>query len=490
MEQVSALLTLIVFAFVLVGVGLWAARRSKTQDEFLLGDRSLGPIVSGIAYAASSSSAWVLLGFSGFVYTVGLSATWMIPGILAGYALVWFWTGPLLQRESAERGHLTLTSFIADSNDQKFSGVIKVAASLMIAFCFSYYVASQFHGAGLAFDDLFGTGLTVGVIIGALIILIYTFLGGFLAVSLIDTIQGLLMAVVAIVLPVIALTQVGGFETLSAAISDAGDSFTNPLGGRVGMIAAGFAIGSMAVGLGTLGQPHLLAWIMATKDRKARMTGGMVAMSWATLVFASMTLLGLCARVLFGDNAPAEGVFFQIAGDYIPTVFAGIIVAATLSAIMSTVDSQLLVVGASISEDMGLAKRFPGKDVLISRLAIFSVSILAVLLTLAMPATIFERTLFAWTTLGSAFAPTVIARTLGFKPIGLAILSSLLLGCGLSVMYEFVWSSGPGSIWARTVPLIVASLPVLFFSARNQNMRTAIKAGSSDLPPAAEQAHQ
>ena len=408
----------------------------------------------------------------------------MIPGILAGYALVWFWAGPLLQRASAERGHLTLTSFLADTADGRFQRTIRIAGSIMIAFCFSYYVASQFQGAGIAFDDLFYTGLALGVVIGAIIILAYTFLGGFLAVSLIDTMQGLLMAVVAIVLPIIALLQVGGFGELSTAISGAGESFTDPFGGRAGFIAAGFAIGLFATGIGTLGQPHLLAWIMATKDKKARVTGGVVAFSWASLVFTSMTVLGLCARALFGDNAPAEGVFFQIAGDYIPTVFAGIIVAATLSAVMSTVDSQLLVVGAAISEDLGLAERYPGREVTISRLAILTVSIFAVVLTLAMPATIFDRTLFAWTTLGSAFGPTVIARVLGFRPAGLTVFCSLLLGCGLSILFEFVLPAGPGSVWARTIPLMAALVPVILFSKPSKNIRSAINPEMSDLPAA------
>lgn len=483
MEQASALITLLVYAIVLLLVGVWSARRAKTQESFLLGDRSLGPIVSGIAYAASSSSAWVLLGYSGFVYSAGVSAIWMIPGIMAGYVLVWFWLGPMLQSASAERGHLTLTSFLADTIDQRFGKPIRVCASLMIAFCFSYYVASQFQGAGLAFDDLFGTGLAAGVILGAVIILIYTFLGGFLAVSLIDTLQGMLMAVVAIALPVIALLQVGGFGELSAAIADAGPAYTDTFGERTGYVATGFAIGLVATGFGALGQPHLLAWIMATKDRKARVTGGMVAISWATVVFTGMTLLGLSARALFGSDAPAEGVFFQIAGDYVPTVFAGIIVAATLSAIMSTVDSQLLVVGASISEDLGLSKRFPGRDVLISRMAILSVSIIAIILTLMMPATIFDRTLFAWTTLGSAFAPTLIARVLGFKPLGIAVLSSTLIGCGLSILFEFVLPSGPGAVWARTLPLLAASVPVFLVTAKQRNIRPSIDAGMSDLPP-------
>ena len=138
MPNLPALITLIVYAIVLFGIGLWAAQRAKSQEDFLLGARNLGPWVAGLAYAASSSSAWVLLGFSGFVYAAGPSALWMVPGIIAGYAVVWLWAGPVLQSASRDGGQLTLTEFMSEFATGLSARLIRILASILIAICFSF----------------------------------------------------------------------------------------------------------------------------------------------------------------------------------------------------------------------------------------------------------------------------------------------------------------------------------------------------------------
>ncbi|ABI76888.1 probable cation/acetate symporter ActP [Hyphomonas neptunium ATCC 15444] len=457
--NLPALITLIVYAVLLVGVSLWASRKVRSEaSSFLLGGRSLGPLVSGLAYAASSSSAWVLLGYSGFVYATGLSALWMIPGILLGYGAVWLFAGPVLQAASRDKDQLTLTAFLTETAGPRVARLIRISATVMIAFCFSYYIASQFQGAGVAFDDLFGIGMSGGIILGAIIILAYTFAGGFLAVSVINTVQGVIMMLVAILLPVLAFSAAGGVSGIGAALEDVPPEYLATFGGRAGWIAGGFALGMTATGFGALGQPHLISWIMAARDTKARVMGAGVAIGWGAVVYAGMAVLGLSGRALFGADAPAEGIFFKLAGDLLPGVLAGIVAAAILSAIMSTVDSQLLVASGAISHDLGAARLMGGRTVLATRLAMLVVSGVAVVLTLALPATIFDRTLFAWTALGASFGPVVVVRAFGGRPGGAAVLASILAGFVTSLAYEFVLNSGPGAVWARTVPWIAAFL--------------------------------
>ena len=479
MNNLPALVTLVGYALGLVAISVWATRKAKTEESFFLGERNLGPWVAGLAYAASSSSAWVLLGFSGFVYSVGPSALWMVPGILVGYAVVWLYAGPILQRSSRSEGHVTLSDFLSAGTSSRMAGCIRIAASIMIVFCFSYYIASQFQGAGVAFDGIFDTGLTTGVLLGAGIILIYTFLGGFLAVSLIDTLQGLLIGAVAIILPVVGLFYAGGIDGVSEAMATMPPVYSQPFGSAQGMAALGFVVGLSATGFGALGQPHLIAWIMAARDRKARVRGAGVAIVWAALVYTGMAVLGLAGRVIFGADAPAEGVFFEIANLALPTVLAGVIVAATLSAIMSTVDSQLLVAGAAISHDLRLGKLSGGREVLVSRLAVAGVCLAAVFVTLELPSTIFERTLFAWTALGASFGPTVVMRAAGYRAAGGAVLLSLLTGFAASVALEFVLPSGPGAVWARTVPWALAFLPLVLSAALQSSAGPARSSGKS-----------
>lgn len=455
--NLPALITLIGYAVLLLGVSVWAARQVRSEaSSFLLGGRSLGPLVSGLAYAASSSSAWVLLGYSGFVYSTGPSALWMIPGILLGYGAVWLFAGPVLQAASRDKDQLTLTAFLTETAGPRVTRLIQIAATLMIAFCFSYYIASQFQGAGVAFDDLFGIGMTGGILLGAVIILAYTFAGGFLAVSVINTVQGVIMMLVAIALPLLAFSAAGGVGGIAGALDEAPAGYLSPFGGRAGWIAAGFILGMTATGFGALGQPHLISWIMAARDTKARVMGAGVAIGWGAVVYAGMAVLGLSGRALFGADAPAEGIFFKLAGDLLPGILSGIVAAAILSAIMSTVDSQLLVASGAISHDLGAARLMGGRTVLATRLAMLAVSVIAVGLTLALPATIFDRTLFAWSALGASFGPVVVLRAFGLRPGGPEVLASILAGFVTSLAYEFFLDSGPGAVWARTMPWFAA----------------------------------
>ncbi|MEM9706222.1 MAG: sodium/proline symporter [Pseudomonadota bacterium] len=456
---------LIVYMVCLLGVGVWATRRAKSQEDFLLGGRELGPIVGGLAYAASTSSAWVLLGFTGFVASAGVSALWMTPGVIAGYAAVWLGLGPYLNRVSREDGHLTALDVIAADAAGPVRRAIKVTAAIMIVFCFSFYIAAQFQAAGAALGDAFSIGPTAAVIVGAAIILAYTFLGGFWAVSLTDTLQGLSILLIAIVLPVAAFSAAGGVPAILASIDAQPGMFAAPFGVHAGFAALGFVLGLAAVGIGALGQPHLLTWVMAVKDNKARLQGAGVAIGWGVLVYAGMSTLALSARALAEPGAPlGEGLIFETAKQVLPGVLPALVSAAILSATMSTVDSQLLVASATASHDLGLERLAPGREVLVTRAAIATLCFVAVMLTLVTPATIFNRVLFAWAALGAAFGPTIVARAAGRNPSAYAILAAMVIGFSLSVLFNQVLDAGPGAWRERLLPWIVGLFIVFAWS--------------------------
>ena len=198
------LATLIVYKLVLIGIGVWASRLNKNESDFFLGGRGLGAWVAGLSYAASTSSAWVLLGFSGFVYAVGVSALWMVPGIWLGYVVVWLWFGPRLRAETAREGYVTPTDFMA-AKAGAWAPAISALAGFLVLFTFVFYIAAQFGAAAIAFESQFALARWESVVIGAVVILIYGLLGGFWAVSLTDTLQGAIMAIIAVILPVLAV---------------------------------------------------------------------------------------------------------------------------------------------------------------------------------------------------------------------------------------------------------------------------------------------
>lgn len=469
MEPAGALLSasglvLVIYMAVLVGIGVWASRRTRSESGFLLGDRSMGPVVAGLAYAASTSSAWVLIGYTGFVANIGLSALWIVPGILAGYGVVWFGLGPFLNRVSREEGRLTVLDIVAGHAVGPTRWAIKAIAAAMILFCFSFYIAAQFQGAGAALADLFAIKFETALVVGAVIVLAYTFMGGFWAVSLTDTLQGACIALIAIVLPVAAVVYAGGVSGVVSGLSAQPASFSAPFGDYAGLSAAGFVLGAVALGFGALGQPHLLAWIMATRDKRARRQGAVVSIGWGVLVYTGMTIVALAARAAIGSTAPMnETVIFEIAQHALPEIFSALVYAAIISAIMSTVDSQLLTASAAISHDLGVKHIAPGREVWVTRIAIMLLCGVAIVLTLNVPASIFDRVLFAWTALGAAFGPTLVARAMGKQPHGAAVLLAIIVGFGLAVGFNQFWGSGPGAWRERIVPWI-AGVAIVFLA--------------------------
>ena len=431
------LTTLVAYKLVLIGVGVWASGRNRSEGDFFLAGQGLGAWVAGLSYAASTSSAWVLLGFSGFVYASGLSALWMIPGIWGGYVAVWLFFGRRLRSETHTQGHVTPTDFMVAGQSAKARAVLSALASVMIVFCFIFYIAAQFGAAAAAFETQFGLGVTESVLIGAVVVLAYALMGGFWAVSVTDMLQGALMALVAIVLPLTALVAAGGFGGIAESLqATAPQGYLDPFGGHAGFVFIGFLLGVWGVGVNAMGQPQLLSRLMAVKDEAARMRGFTIAIIWAVVVFTGMTILALAGRALVGATSDGEALFYRLAGDLLPPVLAGLVIAAVLSAVMSTVDSILLSASAAISHDLRLARRFRGREVLVSRLVMAGIAAVAVWMTLALPATIFARVLFAWSALGAAFGPIIVARVLDWEPKAWAVGTAMCLGFGLTVLFN------------------------------------------------------
>lgn len=436
--------TLALYKLVLIGIGIAAARLNRDEADFFLGGRGLGPWVAGLSYAASTSSAWVLLGYTGFVYAVGVSALWMAPGILGAYVAVWCVFGPRLRAETAAEGHVTASDFLA-ARAGLWRRPIRALAGFLVLFTFVFYIAAQFGAAAIAFESQFALARWESVLIGAGVILVYALLGGFWAVSLTDTLQGAMMAMIAVLLPVAALVAAGGPAGVHAALSQTmPPAYLDPMGGQAVFAFLGFAAGLASIGLGALGQPHLLSRLMAVKDDLARRQGFAVAMSWGLTVHSGMAVLALSGRALISDAADGEVLFYQLAAELLPPVLAGIVIAAVLSAVMSTVDSLLIAASAAAAHDLGLVRLLKGREVLISRTVMALICTLAVGMTLFLPATIFDRVLFAWSALGAAFGPVILARVLGVEPRGVAIFAAIGSGFAVTVLFYLFGQIGDG----------------------------------------------
>lgn len=391
--------------------------------------------MAGLSYAASTSSAWVLLGFSGFVFAFGVSALWMVPGIWGGYVAMWVWFGPRIRAEASERAWVTPTEFLCANLADRAAARVAALATLLIAFCFIFYIAAQFDAAATAFVSNFQMSTTGSLLLGAGIILIYCLLGGFWAASVTDTLQGVVMMMAAVLVPALAVIEAGGPAEIIAALARADSSYTDFSGGHSGFVFAGFVLGLAGIGLGTLGQPHLLARLMAVRGERERKLGFMIALSWGVVVYIGMSWLALAARSMALAPASGEQIFYLLAEELLPPVLAGIVIAAILSAVMSTVDSLLLAASAAVAHDLRLARRFSVSELTMSRIVMITIVIAAVVLALFLPETIFNRVLFAWNALGAAFGPLIIARVMNREPAAGARLASIVSGFALTVFF-------------------------------------------------------
>ena len=456
------LATLVVYKISLIVIGFWAQRRVSSEQDFFLAGRQLGPWVAAISYSASAASAWTLLGMSGLAYTMGLSALWVALGAVLGCAISWWVLAPRIMALSEQHGLLSATELIAQGTTGRQRQAVITLVSAIILFCFVIYIASQFQGAGNTFATTFNMSSAASISLGGTIILVYTLLGGFWAVSATDTIQGLLMLLTAILLPLAAVAHLGGpLEFWSALAAQTDGRFMRLTGDSAGLLAAGMIVGSLAIGISSFGQPHLVARFMALRDLKALRQGQIIATSWYAIVFFGMCLVGFAGRVLLSDLDNTEQVFFAVNAQLFPSVMGAILLAAVLSAIMSTADSMLLVTGTTVAHDLGITQRYRLQALLISRLVIAAISIIAILVAIYIPASIFQRVLFAWVAIGSALGPVILCRSLGVRIKHSRLLPAIATGF-IAAVICYLLPNTPGDIAERTAPFCLG-LSVLLF---------------------------
>lgn len=262
------IITLIVYKLFLIFIGWFSRKKNKTIEDYFVGGKRLGPIITSISYSASNSSAWTLLGVSGIAFSRGISTIWLVIGVIGGMFFSWLKIAPSIHEITKKQNLITIPQLIVDGYNSSDRKNILLASSFIIIFSFTFYIASQFQGAGNALNDTFGLSIVESILLSALVIYTYTYLGGYLAVSITDTIQGFLMAFTAIVMPVMAIINLGGFSELFRRLSMESGDFLSLSAGNVGLSAFGLIVGHLGIGLGYFGQPHLLSRFISVKDLK------------------------------------------------------------------------------------------------------------------------------------------------------------------------------------------------------------------------------
>ncbi len=456
-------LAIAAYCVLMVSIGAWATRRTHDQEDFFLGGRRLGPWLAALSQGATQSSAWTLVGVSGAAFAWGLSAVWIWLAVVAGYAVNWFLVAPRLRRLSVAQGSVTLVRLLTAHATPEATRAVRASTSLIIVASFLFYVAAQFQAAGSAFSLALGFDVAACIVAGSVLIVAYTLLGGFWAASVTDFVQGVLMLFVSVALPVAILCTAGG--ELAASLAADATTWGSPVGGRHGAAVLAFALGTLGIGLAAPGQPHVINHFMAARDDAAIRRGGAIALGWIALVLAGMLVVGWSGRLLAAPPGNAEEVLYAASAAWLPPLLAGFVTVAVMSAIMSTVDSQLITATSSLTVDWQTGRAPAGAGLARTRLAMVAFSAAAVAIAIFAPATIYSRVLFAWNALGAAFGPLVVLTVLGRPPAARAALAALWTGFLLTLVF-YLMPDAEGDVLERVMPFLAALLVAFFADPR------------------------
>lgn len=425
----------ILYLAVISGIGLYFARKKMSQADFHLGGKKIPGWALALSERATGESAWCLLGLTGFAFAAGLSSIWIAIGCVSGIIVSWLWLAQGFRRERDKYDTLTLPDYLAAKYTEQ-SKFIRWFASIIIIFFFLLYVAAQFSGGGKTLNITFGIDVKLGIIISAIIVILYAMAGGFFSVVWTDVIQAILMIVTLVVTPIVALVVIAQNNlSIGQALTNVGcgcDSFTGT--------TTGIAIGMLIVNrfswfFGYLGgQPQLDARWMAMKDDKQVKQGAWIAIIWTILAYTGAVLIGLCAITLYGKDAVpnCEQILPFMLLKLMPPWIAGILLAGAVAAMMSTADSQLLIATSSISEDIihkALNKKIDDKKlVLISRVTILVVGLIALIIAFSSKSLIYTLVHFAWAGIGCSFSPAVILSFFWKRFNAKGVVASLMSG--------------------------------------------------------------
>jgi sodium/proline symporter len=462
-----------VYTLLIVLVGLYSARFSnKSESDFFLAGRGLGPWVAALSSSASAESGWVTMGLVGIAYTTGIGALWIVVGTFCAFLFNWFVLTWRLRTVAAQHNALTIPDVLAAPFKSSAATVIRIVGVLIILSMTTAYVAAQLNAAGKAFNGTFGWEYSIGVFIGSGIILAYTMTGGFRAIAWTDVVQATFMILTMTLLPIILMSKIGGPAVFwsKLAADSAGATLTDPFAGKAGLSLLGFLALWFGVPLGNTGQPHVLLRLMAVRDKKTVLRGGIIASTWVLVLFTGAVTLGMTARVYYGDLVDPENTLSRIAVDsnIVPGFIGGMIMATIFAAICSTADSQLLVSASAVSHDLyvrvfGGTLSHTGRRIL-DRLALLFVGLLATVIAAAEVRSVFKFVLYCWDGLGAGFGPALILSLFWRRATGWGVAAGMVVG----VTTAIGWRQFPalhGQLYglipafaAATVAIIVVSL--------------------------------
>ena len=475
LSVIAKIAAFVLYLGAMILVGLRNAKNNNSASDFFLGNRKVGPWITALSAEASDSSAWLLMGLPGLCYLGGFKETlWTSVGLIAGTYLAWLLIAKQLRKCSIAFGDsITIPEFLSNRFKDK-SHILSIVSVFFIVVFFTIYTASGFVACARLFNSVFGLNWYIGLGIGFVIILSYTILGGYKAVCTTDFIQGALIFIAFVVSSAIVISTLGGFSNASAQVQD----FTEKaLSGEFGKGIAGKFLGNQKFGvlsaisafswcLGYFGMPHIIVRFMGCRSNKEIKTARRVGIIWMIIAYIGTVLIGTLGTaylynkgIILGaeqsevlaegitalGNGSQEAVFSETMTRLYPSFIAGLFLCAILAAAMSTADSQLLSASSAIGQDIfkGMIKKdATDKQVLmVSRIAVFVIAVVGLLLALNPDSSIFSLVAFAWSGFGGTFGPLILLALYWKKTTAKGAVAGLIAGGITDVVWHFLPST-------------------------------------------------
>ena len=478
------LIAIVIYLALMLYIGYAAYRKTTEYDDYMLAGRGLHPFIAALSAGASDMSGWLLMGLPGAIYLSGLNQTWIAVGLCVGAWANWKLTAPRLRSYTkVAKNSITIPSFLENRLEDR-TKVLRVASGIIILIFFTFYVSSGMVAGGRYWESTFGGDYHTGMLLVAGVTVLYTLFGGFLAVSYTDTVQGVIMFVALVLVPVIALITLGNSGIPASEIFSwpAENPYPGSEGEPVGEYFNMFSgiplittIGLIGWGLGYFGQPHIIVRFMALRSPADAVAGRRYGVTWQVLCMLGATMVAIISTVFFArhpeatitDKEAYETIFLDLTRVIFHPLVAGLILTAVLAAIMSTISSQLLVSSSALIEDLyrGVVNKNlkSSTSMLASRIAVAGVAVIAGVIAANPNSSILTLVGFAWAGFGSAFGPVVVAslywRRLNMPGAAAGIIVGAIVSFawGMSPLTDTLYEIVPG-VLASTIAMVAVSL--------------------------------
>lgn len=467
----SVAIIIVLYLLFMLTIGFYYYKKTENLSDYILGGRRLNKWVTALSSQASDMSGWLLLGLPGYAYLSGMEAGWIALGLGVGTYLNWKFVAKRLRRYTKEAGDaLTLPVYFENRFRDK-SKLLRTISALFILIFFLFYTSSGFVAGGKLFSTVFGVEYFTALTIGVLVIISYTFLGGFMAVCWTDFFQGLLMVLAITIVPFAAMNGLGGISSTVDIVRTIDPSLLTPFTGSDGNLISLISVVSLlAWGFGYFGQPHILVRFMAINDPEEIKQSRTIAITWVTISLAFAVIVGLVGRAYvpeFLAGASSETVFMVMVNNLFHPIIAGIMLAAILAAIMSTADSQLLVAASAFTEDiyrLVFKSNATQKELVwMGRITVIGISLLAYYFALDPASSVLDLVAYAWAGFGAAFGPAIIFSLFSRKVTRNAVLGGMISGGVMVILWKQL-SGGIFDLYEIVPGFILSSIVILLIT--------------------------